>query len=218
METLGIEYICSANVARSAMAKVIGRNYVQERGLEEKIKIYSSGVIASDSDALKLPLDMLIDDIKAALHNGIFDEKTRAIAEKIFANEERVRNKMDAENYRNIEHCEKYIIMDGDTKRNIVLLERGLVPWGRFHQQTEIRCDIQLILPMTQKLAVNVRDIYQESGNSPHIIPILEYIRYNDDIEDTIGGTIDMFRSTCDYLMKIVPQSILKAIKEFNIQ
>ena len=96
---------------------------------------------------------------------------------------------------------------DEVAKRNIVLLELGLVPEGHFHQQTVAREDVDYILPMKESNAKAVRKIYLESGRckrNPIIVPICEYAGVEGEISDPFGGPIEAYRETRDLIESVV--------------
>lgn len=218
IETLGIEYVCSGNGGRSPMAETIGKDYVQEKGLESRIKVYSSGSAVADVENLNFPMLELVGYIEIGLKSGTYKGKAAVgIAKEVVENREAIAEAAengDLAAKGKIVYLFQYLMADELAKRNIVLLEQGLVPDGHFHQQTVVRDDVELILPMKESNADKVKEIYQGSGRNPTIVPICEYAGIEGAISDPFGSTIEAFRKTRDLIGQAVKKTIDKAIEE----
>lgn len=217
---IGIEYVCTGNGGRSPTAETIGKDYVKQCGLEDKIRVYSSGTAAEmgETDLFQFPVNFLLEYIEIALNSKTYMGKARSIASEVTEQKERIALAVetgDTEAKDKVGYCVRYLMADEVAKRNTVLLEIGLVPEGHFHQQTRIRDDVDLILPMKKSNADSVERLYEDSEHNPKIIPICKYTGIDGDINDPFGGTIDDFRKTRDFIGYAVRKSIDKAVEEY---
>ncbi len=229
---IGIEYVCTGNGGRSPVAETIGKDYVKQLKLENKINIFSSGtaVDVTEKDLFQLPINFLLEYIEIGLNSGTYHEKAEDLAKEIVANKQNiaiaVENK-DTTSKEKIEHCIRYLMADEVAKRNNVLLEIGLVPRGHFHQQTKVRDDVNLILPMKQSNAKQVKNLYEKTTlnpwrmrgkeilPNPSIVPICEYAGIDGAISDPFGNKIEAFRETRDLISTAVKKSIDRAVGEY---
>ncbi len=218
----GIEYICTGNGGRSPTAQTIGRDYTKQLGLEDKVNIYSSGTGAesTEKNLFEFPAGLLLDAIEIAFRTGTFYSKAKTIAESLVGKKENtiigIENN-DADTKKRVEFCIRYLIVDEVAKRNNILLELGLVPEEPFHQQTNVRDDVQLILPMKQSNADAVKKIYDGSGYNPLIVPICKYAKIDGEISDPFGQNIEAYRKTRDLISHAVKKSIDRAIRDFKV-
>lgn len=217
---LGIEYICTGNGGRSPTAETIAKDYIRQSELEDRINIYSSGTGADscEKDLFQFPINFLLDYIEIGLHSGTYKGKAKSVAEEIVAQKEKTALAVgdgQTEVKDKVEYCIRYLMADEVAKRNRVLLEIGLVPRGHFHQQTRIRDDVSLILPMKRSNADYVEQFYRDSGHNPVIVPLCEYAGMEGRVDDPFGGTLDDFRKTRDLIGEAVRKSIDRAVKEY---
>lgn len=224
-EKMGIEFVCTGNGGRSPTAQTIGRNYVENLGLEDTVKIYSSGTQADLAEAylFQFPLLFLLDYIEIGFKSGTYQGSAKDTAEQVVAKKQEVAlavEKGDREARRIVEYCIRYLMADEVVKRNQVLLEIGLVPETRFHRQANVRDDVDLVLAMKQSNADYVRKLYEGklSGGTesiPTIAPLCEYAGMPGQVDDPFGGTLADFRKTRDLIGEAVRKSIDRAIKEY---
>lgn len=228
----GIEYVCTGNGGRSPTAETLARDYVLCKNLEDKISIFSSGTAAkaTEEDLFSFPAEFLIEAIEIGLNSGTYQGKIREKAKRIVENKKAYLRAMDRSNSEggiesfgrsnpeSVETCIQYLMADEVAKRNNILLEIGLVPKGHFHQQTVVRPDVQLILPMKQSNAAIVKKIYDGSGLSPVIVPICEYAGIDGEISDPFGQGIEEYRKTRDLIADAVKKTIDRAAKESGIE
>ena len=221
---IGIEYICTGNGGRSPTAETIGKDYVKQCGLEDRIRVYSSGTAAEmvENDLFKIPIGFLLDYIEIGFKSETYHGKARDIAGELLDPTkagailvEDVESGVESRIRNNIEYCIRYLMADEVAKRDRVLLEVGLIPTGHFHQQTKVRDDVELILPMNLTNAALVKQIYSGSEYDPQIITICQYTGIDGDINDPFGGTIEDFRKTRDLIGCAVKKTIEKAAKEY---
>ncbi len=214
--TLAIEYICTGNGGRSPIAHTIAQNYVQNTGLEDKIKIYSSGTHAqfAQTNLLQFPLSFLLDNIKIGLNSGAYQRNAQEIAKRVVEHKEECLNQKSR---KDIKYCIRYLMADEVIKRNQVLLEIGLVPQTNFHQQTRIRDDINLILLLNIEHARYVSRLYTAANKVPQIACLRAYAKLPGQIDDPFGRTLDDFRKTRDRIKEAVEKSIDRAIEEYLV-
>ncbi|MCK4590011.1 MAG: hypothetical protein KAT77_06205 [Nanoarchaeota archaeon] len=220
-ETLGIEFICTGNGGRSPMAHTIGVDHVQEQGLGKRVQIYSSGTgaEATEKDLFSFPTNFLLAPIETALQNGVYQGKAVQIAQEVLADQKATTQAIESGDMNmmgKVKYCIQYLSADEVAKRNVALLEIGLVPVGHFHQQTTVREGVDLILPMKQSNADQVKEIYGGSGRSPIVVPICEYVGLEGAISDPFGGPMEIWRETRDKIAEVVVKSIDKAVGEYR--
>ncbi len=218
--TIGIEFVCTGNGGRSPTAQTIGRNYVENLGLEDTVKIYSSGTQAdlAEADLFQFPLPFLLDYIEVGFKSGTYQGSTKDTAEQVVAKKEEVAlavGKGDKEARRIVEYCIHYLMADEVVKRNQVLMEIDLVPENRFHQQTKVRDDVDLVLAMKQSNADYLRKLYEGRKEAPKIATLCEYAGMKGQVDDPFGGTLDDFRKTRDLIGEVVRKSIDKVVEEY---
>lgn len=217
-ETMGIEFVCTGNGGRSPMAETIAKDYVKEIGLEDRVKIYSSGSAVADVMNLNYPMKELIGYVEIALNSGTYQGKAAPVAQEVVDHKEAVAQAAesgDREAKDKIEYCLHYLMADEVAKRNMVLLEQGLVPEGHFHEQTAVRSGVDLILPMKESNAKKVREIYAGSDREPQIETLCSYAGVEGAISDPFGGDMKVWRQTRDKIAEAVVKSIDKAVIEY---
>jgi protein-tyrosine-phosphatase len=215
---LGIEFVCTGNGGRSPMCETIGKDDIALRELEERVTISSSGSAVDDVMNLRFPMSELIQYIEIGLKSGTYKGKSLALAKFVVDNRSDV--ELEAEEGDKgakiaIEHCLKYLIADEVAKRNMVLLEQGLVPEGHFHQQTVARPNVLLVLTMKNSNADQVRKIYAPTPYKPIIVPICDYAGLEGAISDPFGREIEVWRQTRDLIAEAVKKSIDRAVQEY---
>ena len=218
---IGIEFVCTGNGGRSPTAHTIASNYVENLGLEKRIGIYSSGTGAdlAEEDLFQFPIPFLLDYIEVGLRSGTYQGSLKTTAERVVAQKETFAleiEKGDREARRIVEYCIRYLMADEVVKRNQVLLEIGLVPENRFHRQTEVRDDVNLVLAMKQSNADYVRKLYQGRTEVPEIATLCEYAGMGGQVDDPFGGTLDDFRKTRNVIGEAVQKSIDRAVEEYK--
>jgi len=224
MKILNIEYVCTGNGGRSPQAQTEARAEVARRGLQDRINIYSSGTAAKDLNEGQFETvspESLMPYIETALRSGTFCGRAEEVAEEIFQNRREVVESIrsgDPKANEKLSYLIAYLTADEEAKRNIVLLEKGLVPRGPFHQQTQIRNGVDLILPMKESNAQYVRELYEGIENKPRIIPLCEYAGIEGEMEDPAGGTLQDFRDCNVRITEAVGKSLRRAIEEFGIE
>ena len=82
---IGIEYVCSGNHARSPMAEVIAKEYVQQKGLAEKVNIYSSGSVLHPRFDQRALLEHRLMVVMLSLQGGIFQGRIADMAPRAAA-------------------------------------------------------------------------------------------------------------------------------------
>ncbi len=223
-EQIGIEYVCTGNGGRSPIAETLARDYVKGLELEKRISIFSSGTGASvlEADVFQFPVESLLQYVGIALDSGTYKGSAVPIATDIVARNDEIINAVNAGDTRAkelVEYCVRYLMADEVVKRNSVLLELGLVPRGHFHQQTQVREDVDLVLPMKKSNADYVRKLYAESSSgksrSPLVVPVCEYAMVSGEISDPFGGSLDDFRKARDLIADVVKKSIDRAVEEY---
>ena len=172
----------------------------------------------SGNDLFQFPVNFLLDYIEIGLNSGTYKGKARNVAEEIVAQKGKTALAVgdgETEVKDKVEYCVRYLMVDEVAKRNMVLLEVGLVPRGHFHQQTKVRDDVGLILPMKRSNANHVEQLYRDTEQSPIIIPLCDYAGIEGEINDPFGSTIDDFRKTRDLIGTAVKKSIDRAVEEY---
>lgn len=202
------------------MAQTIAKDYVKQSGLENNVMIYSSGTQAelAETDLFKFPLQFLLDYIEIGFKSGTYQGSTKDTAKQVVAKKEEVAlavEKGDKETRRIVGYCVRYLMADEVVKRNQVLLEIGLVPENRFHQQTKVREDVGLVLAMKQSNADYVRKLYEGKEETPKIATLCEYAGMKGQVDDPFGGTLTDFRRTRDLIREAVRKSIDRVIEEY---
>lgn len=218
--TLTIEFVCTGNGGRSPTAHTLAQNYVENLGLEDAVKIYSSGTGAdfAEEDLFQFPIPFLLDYIEVGLRSGTYQGSAKTTAERVVARKEACAldiEKGDTEACRIVEYCIRYLMADEVVKRNQVLMEIDLVPGNRFHRQTKLRCEVDLILPMKRSNAEYVAKLYAAQNRKPQIVPLLEYAGMPGEVNDPFAGTIDDFRKTRDLIEEATKKSLDRAIGEY---
>jgi len=218
----GIEYVCTANGSRSPIAETLGKDYVRQLGLENRIKVYSSGSRAETirNNVFSSSTEFLLDIIEKSLGNAIYREKAEHMAREIMAKRQKSALAVEQGNKRTremIEYCIRYSQSSGTANRYAAILEIGLIPKTSVYQQTEVRDDVDLILPMKKRNVKHVKEIYKSSEQNPLIVPICEYAETTEEIIDPYGGSLKDYKQTRDMIMQIVRRTINKAIKEHFI-
>jgi protein-tyrosine-phosphatase len=204
MEKLGIEYVCFANNGRSPMAEIIGKDYITQFSLEEKIWVYSSGVMAESLKNLNLPAEEIKWIIRGGLKSGSYKGEMKDLAEKCVK-----KGGLKKE----LRYCIDYLVKVEETFRNMVLLEVGLVPKGRFRRQTKARDDVQLIISMDERIAKKAQKIYERAGLSPEITTVKDYIGL--DLPNAFGKDLAAYRKVRDDIGRAVKISIDRFVEEY---
>jgi protein-tyrosine-phosphatase len=217
---IGIEIVCTGNGGRSPMGETLGKEDVLDRGLEDSVKIYSSGSAVDDVMNLRFPMTELIQYIEIGLRSGTYQGKALAIAEHVVRNKDEIAHSADqgdAKSKKMIGYCMNYLMADEVAKRNMVLLEEGLVPEGHFHRQTAAMPGVDLVLTMKESNAKKVKEIYAGNGLEPKpiIVPICEYAGLEGAISDPFGREIQFWRDTRDLIGNAVKKSIDRAVQEY---
>ena len=188
--------------------------------MDDKIKIYSSGTHAdlAEENLFQFPIPFLLDYIEIGFKRGTYQGSAKDTAKLVVAKRHKVAlavQKGDKETRRVVEYCIQYLMADEVVKRNQVLMEKSLVPENRFHRQTKVRDDVDLVLAMKQSNADYVRKLYEGKSEAPRISTLCEYAGMPGQIDDPFGGTLADFRKTRDLIGEAVKKSIDRAVEEY---
>lgn len=228
---VGIEYVCSGNGGRSPMAETLAKNYIKKLGLEERIKVYSSGTDAKlfEESIFNFPIQVLLDCINKGLKKEVFPNGLKQFAEYVLSKKDEITEEPKSlEKQMNkflkclyVERCINYLSTNETYNRDMALLEVGLAPEGPFHKQTKVRTDVNLILVMKQSNVKTVEQIYKNSEEGLLLIPklkittISEYAGLYGEIDDPFAGNLEDYKKTRDQLTQAVEKSIDKIIGEY---
>jgi len=214
---IGIEYVCSGNHARSPMTEVIAKEYVQQKGLAEKVNIYSSGSALHPNFDQGTLLEHRLMVVMLSLQGEIFQGRIADMARRAVA--ESVNNEA-------LNQCYKYAEQAEEQFREATLLEVGLLADGRYKQPTMERTDVDLILTMAQINTDQVQEIY---GRHPHFDPVgtkycpwilslNTYAGLPGEVENPFCQSLPAYQRVRDHLMLAVPKTIDKAVKDFSLR
>lgn len=209
-DKLIIEYVCTGNNGRSPMAEAIALDYVHSKGLEGRVEILSSG---SGLHELTKPTGekwktLYLGVVEMALKNGIYRESWRQDeARRVFE------LGMDVEDVV-LDAAVNYAVNVEAMFRNMALFEVGLVAGGKYHKPTQAQHS-GLILPMAESNAKQVRTIYEGSLSAPRVQPLNVYAGLEGEVTNPFCKLLPAYQATREDLMRSVPMSIEKAMKEY---
>jgi len=208
MGQINLEYVCTGNNGRSPMAETIARDYVARKGLENRVRISSSGTnhnqlfVQQRNDPAKL---LVL--VELGLKNGLYKDRIKSLAKKVAEGNETEKNLLD--------ECVNYLVKAEGIYRDMALLEIGLTANGEYHQPT-IPKDIQLILAMAKNNAQQVEQIYAESNVNPLITTVNEYAHLPGDVSNPFCQLFPAYQKTRDALLIAVPRTIDRALEELS--
>ncbi|MFH1584184.1 MAG: hypothetical protein ABIA56_03625 [Actinomycetota bacterium] len=161
-----IEFVCSGNNGRSPIAEAVAYQVLCNLRLQRKVKLRSSGTrlkeIKSVDDAtlVKLLSPSLKDamEIGAIQPNQSLEENPRQVLNLLMQYEERL--------------------------RNTYISESGLrLPYHN-REQTVVRPQAQLVLPVDEKNMARVQDIYRSSTVHPRIEMLGDFAQVDIDVSE----------------------------------
>jgi len=158
-----VEFVCSGNNGRSPIAEAVGKRILDSLGLNANVRITSSGTQVDFSKVRDLA-GFIAPFVEQAIRREIFP---RSYAELVKKDSQKVLDEMFE-----IE----------ETWRNNYILNFVNPGFGNHsRQQTLVRSEAQLILPVDQSNFERVAKIYKSSGYSPKIETLAEYagLEYN---------------------------------------
>jgi protein-tyrosine-phosphatase len=218
MKKLGVEFVCTANGARSPMAETIGKARVRELGLEDCLTICSSGSHYQDLLTMDMPFSYLIANMRTGLERGFYEggdyTNTKSIIEdgekfeRIFsensATERLVKTLAKISEDRLAEEEERF--------RDVVLSEIGL-EYTSTAKQYESREDIGLVLPMTAGNSSRVAEL-SKSGIQQKVVPLREYVGLDGEITNPFGQPLEVWRKARNDIDESVHLALDRAIGE----
>ncbi len=225
-DRLIVEYVCTGNNGRSPMAEAIALDYVHRKGLEDRIEVCSSASGLSDKtrshgdEFRKQQLGI----VKLALQNGIYQEtwRQKEAQRVIDLGNEKYDEEFDymnatiwmEDNCEALKNCVNYAVNMEAHFRNVALMEVGLFAGGKYHKPTVARHH-DLILPMAESNATQVRTIYEGFSFTTKIRPLNAYVGVEGDVPNPFCKLLAAYQASRDHLMKVVPMSIEKAVAEY---
>jgi len=189
-----IEFVCSGNQGRSPLAEAFAKKYLDKKKLLEEVSVSSSGTLVDflktvDEEQLAQLIEPLIP--KALRINLITDNEAEDIRER--------------RNLKNIETQILQRVNENEIAQKRIISEDFFLP-GYFDltrepQQTIVRAEARLILPVDTENCKRVARIYDKSGISPGIKPLGE-------IEDPILATLEEYKTIACQIEKAVKNEI----------
>ena len=181
MKYRNIEFVCAGNKGRSPLAEAFAKRYVDRRGISGEVELSSSGTLV---DFLKNPdmktLGQMLEHFSYKSHQQgiITEEEIEEIRQR--SNLNRILDKIFVE-----------IRKRESEQRRVVLGEKNLVAYlnpNRKPQQTIVRANAELILPMDEENYGRVQGIYAHANTTPKIELIGK-------IDDPILSTLEEYRA-----------------------
>ncbi|PIN89259.1 hypothetical protein COU60_03820 [Candidatus Pacearchaeota archaeon CG10_big_fil_rev_8_21_14_0_10_34_76] len=196
MQYKNIEFVCSGNRGRSPLAEAFGRRYLEQRGLVGKIELSSSGTL----------VDFLKNPDRGALREILEKFSYQALHQEIICNEdvENIREEVNIE--RILEKILKVVGIREPERTRVILKDMGLSSYfnpNRRPQQTTIRTDAELILPLDSENYQRVINIYLPAETKPKIELIGE-------IEDPIISTPEEYRNIVNRVREVTERAMDK--------
>lgn len=196
MQYQNIEFVCSGNKGRSPLAEAFAKRYMDRKGLTDKFELSSSGTLVNflknpDMETLGQMLEHF--SYKAHQQGIITEEEIKEIRER--SNLMGILDKIFVE-----------IRRRESEQRRIVLREKDLVAYldpNRKPQQTIVRANSELILPMDEENYKRVQGIYVHANTPPRIELIGK-------IDDPILSTLEEYRAIVNQVEEATERAMNK--------
>lgn len=181
MDYKDIEFVCTGNKGRSPLAEAFAKRYLDRKRLIDEIKLSSSGTLV---DFLKNP-DM--ETLGSLLEKFSYKALQQRVITKDEVDEIKQRRNLDII----LDKIFREIRKRESEQRRVVLGEKGILSYfelDRKPQQTIIRANAELILPMDEENCEKVVGIYGSVKVKPKI-------KLLGRIDDPILSTLEKYRA-----------------------
>ena len=190
-----IEFVCAGNNGRSPVAETAGRKLAQKLGIEERIRIFSSGTMVDTTNLGDIGT-MLLPYAEAAVRNKLIlpdrikqlESNPSAVLDELTAIEEKWRNRYIAES--------TGFDYSKHTRRQTVALP------GR-----------RLILPVDETNLKRTRKIYEDSGHNPTIEVLPVFIGLNLDLHQVDVRDYEDYRALAEKVEMAAKEAVLRAMR-----
>ena len=190
-----IEFICAGNNGRSPVAEAAGRKLAQELGIEERIRIFSSGTTV-DVEKLGDLRVALVPYIEATIRNGLLpadrakkiDSDPVGVLDELIAIEERWRNRYIAES-------------------------TGFDYTKHIRRQTVALSGERLILPVDEANLKKTREIYDGSGHNPTIEVLPAFIGLDLNLHQVDVRDYEDYSALAEKVERAAKEAVLKTLE-----